>query len=101
MSSRVYRFEFDRDVPLSQIDWFLRLSALFAEGMLGVNYIRLEFERFVDDRHQAITLDGTTEVGAMILKIFRGLVLHYLGEHVLLLQRVDRPRPNESERQAA
>jgi len=75
MSTEVYRFRFEQDIPLEEAEMTLHLATFAAEGLFGRVGVRLETSYFLDGPRRTISVDGTTEVGAAVVRIFTGLVI--------------------------
>jgi len=89
MTTDVYRFVFDEDVSLAEAEQTLLLAGFAAEGLLGQASVRLGFGYFVDEPRRTIIVDGTTDVGDVIVRAFTGLVLREFGETSFKVRRVN------------
>jgi len=102
MATDVYRFEFDRSVPLTEAEMSLHLSLFAVEGLYGEARVRLEASYHLDEARRSITVDGGTEVGAAIVKVFTRLLTREFGEDGFRVRRADKgAAPAEDEAQRA
>ena len=88
MTVDVYRFQFDERIPLEEAEMTLHLATFAAEGLFGRARVRLETSYFLDGPRRTISVDGTTEVGAAVVRIFTGLVIREFGEEAFEVCRV-------------
>lgn len=88
MTTDVYRFEFDRSVPLTEAEMSLHLSLFAVEGLFGQARIRLDAGYHIDERQRAIVVNATSEVGAAIVRVFTSLLLHEFGSDAFHVRRV-------------
>lgn len=79
MNATSYRFVFARTLDLSEAEQSLHLAMFAVEGLFGQARVRLEAAYEVIDDQRAITVDGATEVGAAIVKVYTGLLLREFG----------------------
>jgi hypothetical protein len=89
MATNVYRFEFAQHVPLKEAEMTLQLASIAAEGLFGEARVRLELDYFVDEPYRTIIVDGTTEVGQAVVRIFTGLALVEYGRRAFCVQQVE------------
>lgn len=101
MTVDVYRFEFDQRASLAEAEMTLHLASFAVEGLLGTARVRLDFSYFVDEPRRTIIVDGTTEVGEAIVRVFTGLALREFGEAVFQVRRVDMCPATRTEGRAA
>ena len=102
----VYRFEFEPTVPLTEAELTLHLAIYAAEGLHGEARVRLEVNYHLDTPRNAIIVDGGTEVGAALVKVFTHLLIRQFGEDGFHVRRVEpvsaeTPDPEASSRQTA
>jgi len=80
MTASVFRFEFEPSVPLVEAELTLHLAMYAIEGLYGEARVRLEASYHLDDARRSITVDGGTEVGAALVKVFTRLLIREFGE---------------------
>jgi hypothetical protein len=88
MSVDVFRFRFVADVPLDEAEMSLQLATFAVEGLFGPARVRLDVGYHLDAPRNAILVDGTTEVGATVVRVFTGLLLREFGEDSFKVERV-------------
>jgi hypothetical protein len=88
MTARVFRFSFSPDVPLDEAEMTLQLATFAAEGLCGMARVRLDFAYHVDAAQGAIVLNGTRDVGAIVVHLFVGLLVREFGEDAFRVERV-------------
>jgi len=89
MTVDVFRFRLSSEVPLEEAEMSLQLATFAVEGLFGVARVRLEFAYHLDSPRQAILVDGTTEVGAAVIRVFTSLLLREFGEDAFQVERVN------------
>ena len=101
MTTDIYRFEFDREVALEEAEMSLHLAMFAVEGLFGQARVRLDAGYHLDDPRHAIIVDGSSEVGMAVVRVFTGLSLREFGEESFRVRRVDACRAPVAEGQAA
>lgn len=74
-----YRFQFEPDVSLTEVEQTLHLALFAVEGLFGEARVRLEASYRLDERGDAILVNGISDVGAAVVKVFVGLLLREFG----------------------
>ena len=83
-----YQFDFEPKVSLTEAEMSLHLAMYAVEGLYGEARVRLESSYHIDESHRAITVDGGTEVGAAVVKVFTRLLGREFGEDAFRVRRV-------------
>ncbi len=99
MTTDVYRFEFDDRATREEAELTLHLATYAVEGLFGAARVRMDAGYHVDEPHHAITIDGTTDVGAALVQVFTSLALREFGEEAFRVRRM--PVPTAAEGRAA
>ncbi len=89
MTANVFRFEFEPRVSLTEVEMSLHLAMYAVEGLYGEARVRLEASYHLDEPQRAITVDGSTEVGAAAVKVFTRLLGREFGEDAFRVRRVE------------
>ncbi|MCK6486641.1 MAG: hypothetical protein L6R00_21230 [Phycisphaerae bacterium] len=89
MTANVFRFGFVPAVPLSEAELTLHLAIYAAEGLHGEARVRLDVRYQLDQPANAIIVDGETEVGATLVKVFTHLLIRQFGEDGFQVRRVE------------
>lgn len=82
------RFQVDDNISLNDAEMSLHLAMFAVEGLFGRARVRLDAEYELNEQDHAIDVDGSTEVGAMIARVFTGLLLREFGEDSFQIQRM-------------
>jgi hypothetical protein len=101
MTSNVFRFQFDNDVPLVEAEMSLHLSIYAVEGLFGQAHVRLEASYYLDEPHRVIIVDGTSDVGSAVVRVFTNLLLREFGEDSFRVRRVGASLAPRTEGRAA
>ena len=80
MTVDVFRFEFDRTVSLIEAEMTLHLAMIALEGLVGPARVLLDAAYHVDEARHVLIVDGTTPIGAALVRIFTGLIVREFGE---------------------
>ena len=89
MTTSVHQFVFRPSVPLVEAELTLHLATYAVEGLFGEARVRLEVGYHLNDARRSITVDGGTEVGAALVKVFTSLLLREFGEDGFQVRGVD------------
>jgi hypothetical protein len=97
MGKQVYRFSFNPEVSMQDVESFLLLAVLAAEGLHGKARVRLDAAYGVDEAKRSCVVDASTQVGQDVAAIFAGFAQCVFGPGAV---RVDRaaasPPPDEA-----
>ena len=80
MFAGVFRFSFDQHVPIEDAEMTLHLAMLAAEGLFGKPRVAMEFRYEIQPFDNVIDIDGESEVGVAVARIFAGLLLREFGD---------------------
>ena len=89
MSKEIYRYEFDEDVPIEEVEASLLLAVLGAESLHGSAQVRLDAAHFFDAAKRSCAIDSTTEVGRDVNRLFVGFLQREFGEDVFRVERAE------------
>lgn len=87
--SGAFQFKFELHVSLVDVELSLHLAMFAVEGLAGQVRVRMDARYHVDQEGHAIFVDGGSQVGLMISRVFAGLLLRELGEDAFCLHQVD------------
>ena len=93
---KIYRFEFQQDVPGKVIEEHLYWAVFNAESVFGKPKVRLDASFYFDHQKNVCVIDKTTEVGQHIAQVFTSLITRAFGEDSF---KVERLPPKEKSRQ--
>jgi hypothetical protein len=88
MTTGVYRFTFDKEIALTDAEATLHLAMIAAEGLFGNAIVRMDVSFEADQAGRSLTVDGTTPVGAAVVRMFTSLMLREFGEDAFTVRRV-------------
>ena len=80
MFAGVFRFSLARQLSIEEAEMTLHLAMLAAEGLYGSPRVAMELRYELHALENAIEVDGETEVGTSVARIFAGLLLRQFGE---------------------
>lgn len=100
MTDNAYRFAFESDGACAEAEMTLHLAIFAVEGLFGQARVRLEAGYDVDESQYAITIDATTEVGAVVVQAFTGLLLREIGADAFEVRSVAAPTVVANEKAA-
>jgi len=85
---KVYRFEFQQDVPPKEVEENLFWAVFNAESVFGKTKVRLDASFLFDRDKNVCVIDKTTDVGQHIAQVFAALITHVFGEEAFKVARV-------------
>jgi hypothetical protein len=89
MSQTVYRYQFNKKVPLQEVEDSLMLAVLAAEGIHGRSRLQLDAKFLLDKGKKTCVIDAGNEVGIHIACIFTEFLSRQFGEQAFQVKRVD------------
>lgn len=93
----IYRFNFNEKVPFDAVETHLFWSVFTAECEYGKSRVRLEASFYASRDTKQCVIDGSTEVGQAIAKLFTGLISQEYGEGSFKVERLDKKPPEGME----
>ncbi len=97
MNSDFYRYTFDAEVPIEEIESSLLLAVLAAESLHGEAQVRLDASHYFDYESRACVIDANTAVGRDVNRLFVGFFRREFGEDAFVVERVDSIPNRETE----
>lgn len=88
MTNGIYKFEFTDGVDMEEAERTLHLAILAAEGIFGPAWVRVDAGYQRDLGRRTITVDGRTEVGEVVVRVFTSFVTREFGEMAFRVGRV-------------
>jgi hypothetical protein len=83
----VYRFEFVHRVDIDEVEQTLALSILAVGCLQGLAAIRLDAGYAIDRDSRVIVVDGDTETGRAVTRVFTGFCIHEFGDDAFSVSR--------------
>jgi hypothetical protein len=93
MHRSVYRFTFAEGADMEEVEGTLILAILAVGCLCGEPAIRLDAGYAVDAEQRTVAVDGTTETGRAVTRVFTGLAIHEYGDESFSVARSDDPLP--------
>ena len=87
MNREIYRYDFDSEVPIRDVEESLLLAVLAAESLHGRALVRLDASFQLDPKKRSCVVDAATEVGRAIARIFTGFLTREFGEDAFKVAR--------------
>jgi len=88
VNRELYRYNFDSEVPIRDVEESLFLAVLAAECLHGRSLVRLDASFCLDPKKRSCVVDSATEVGRAIARIFTGFLSREFGEEAFKVKRV-------------
>jgi len=90
MGARIYRYQFDKGVPMLEVEQSLHLAILAVECLHGEARVRLDVGYSISEEKRALVVDAGTQVGQDICRIFTGFAIKEFGEDAFKVRRLER-----------
>ena len=101
MKTSVFRFQFEPNVSHIEAEQTLHLSIFAVEGLFGQARVRMDASYYTDEPRRTFLVDGTTEIGDAVVRVFTSLLTRELGEDGFQVRRVEsNPAPRTEGRVA-
>jgi hypothetical protein len=91
----IYRYRFERDVPLKAARESLLLAVIAAECLHGETQVRLDASYRFSRQRRSCVIDASTDVGRDISRLFTGLAIREFGEDAFQVERIQDSHPEE------
>ncbi len=79
MTKDLYRYTFEPDVPLENLEASLLLAILATESLHGEAQVRLDAAHYLDQAKRACVIDAGTAVGRDLNRLFVGFIRGEFG----------------------
>ena len=87
MNRSVYRYVFDGKIPFEDVEESLLLAVLAAESLHGRSALRMCTSFYLEREKRSVAVDGDSQVGEHIARIFTGLLTQEFGEEAFRVTR--------------
>src|SRR4051812_48079136 len=87
----VYRYAFDRNTEIAEIEASLLLALVSCESLHGEVQVRLDAAHLLDERKRVCVIDAATPVGRTLNKLFTGYLRREFGENSFTVERLNGP----------
>lgn len=98
MNRDIYRFKFDRRVPMDSVASSIFLATLAAEALHGRAELLLDGAFYLDEKRHRCIVDARSAVGRTIARIFTGFLGHEFDEDLFDIERIPGPPNPESKK---
>ena len=95
MNTHVYKYCFDDSVDLDEAELTLHLAIHAAEGLYGEALVRMEVGYRRDDGQRCLYIDGATDVGQAVVRVFTAFTIKEFGSTAFTVSSAPRVRPAE------
>ena len=89
MTRDVYRFTFNTDAPIEEVEASLLLAILATESLHGQCQVRLDAAHYLDPARRACVIDAGTPVGRDLNRLFTGFIGREFGQDAFSVERVE------------
>ena len=96
----VFRFTFDHRTSLIEVKMCLYMAMIALEGLFGEAAVRLDASYYADEPRNTIIVDGTTTVGATLVRVFTALLLNTFDAEAFDVRRVESANQAASNQEA-
>ncbi len=91
MTADIYRYVFNEDIEMDEIETSLLLAVVAAESLHGESQVRLDASHYLDPIKRACVIDAATCVGRDVNRLFVGFLRREFGEDIFRVERVTEP----------
>ena len=95
MDKQVYRFSFNPEVSMEDVENFLLLAVLAAEGLHGKARVRLDAAYGMNGAKRSCVVDANTQVGQDMAAIFAGFAMCVFGPGAVRISRAAASPPSD------
>ena len=83
----VYRIAFRDSIDMERVEQVLLLAILAVGCLHGAAAVRLDAGYAIDPHERTVAIDGTTEIGRAVTRIFAGFCIHEFGDDAFGIDR--------------
>lgn len=91
MAHDTYRYVFQANVPLEEVESSMLLALMATESLHGETQVRLDASHYLDSDRRACVIDASTTVGRDLNRLFLGFLNREFGPDSFQVQHVDTP----------
>ena len=89
MNRDVYRYSFDDSIPMEDVESSLLLAILGVESLHGESQAHLDARYLLDAELRVCVIDGSTQAGADLNRLFNGYLRREFGADQFQVKRMD------------
>jgi hypothetical protein len=90
MTSDLYRFRFNADLPVDEIEDTLALAVIATEGLHGESQTLLDAGHAYDPAARSCVIDASSDVGRDLNRLFAGFLRREFGPNSFWIERLHR-----------
>ena len=79
MHREVFRYSFDPEISMQEVEETLHLSILAVEGLHGESQVRLDASYCIAPEKHVLVVDASTAVGSDLARIFTSFAIREFG----------------------
>lgn len=87
MNHEMFRYTFDEGVSMNDVEETLLLAVLAIGSLYGESSVRLDASYAMDVDRRGCIIDGSTEVGRGISRVFTGFASREFGDESFTVRR--------------
>lgn len=88
MNPVTYRFSFEPDVSMENIDLTWQMAVYAGEGLFSPAQIELDVQRHRDNAARRLEMTGPAEVMTPLVRVFVSLLIREIGQRKFKAQRL-------------
>ncbi|QDU76924.1 hypothetical protein Pan97_39810 [Bremerella volcania] len=88
MTQELYRYTFEEDVPIEEVEASLLLAVMATESLHGEAQTRLDAAHYLDPTKRACVVDAGTPVGRDLNRLFTGFMGREFGPDAFTVERI-------------
>lgn len=96
MDRLVYRYNFAKHIPISDVEDSLMIAALAAEALHGRAAMKLDASFYLSKKTRTCVIDAETPVGCDIARILTTFITKGYGERAFTVERTEERTNNRS-----
>jgi hypothetical protein len=93
MRAAVYRYDFNNEVPMDEVEASIVLALLGTESLHGECDVQLAAPHYLDRERRTCIVDGSTALGRDFNRLLLGFLRREFGSAAIRIQVVDASRP--------
>jgi hypothetical protein len=101
MRQLLYRYAFNPDISIEEVEVSLLLALLAVESLHGETQTCLDTAHAFDAGKRACVIDATTAVGRDLARLFTGFLRREFGDTAFRVERLGAPLPRARKAPAA
>ncbi|MCC7424470.1 MAG: hypothetical protein IT428_29740 [Planctomycetaceae bacterium] len=88
-----YRYQFEPEVPLDDVEAALVLALFAVESLRGPAEARLDVRHLLDVEKRVLVIDAETPAGRDLAKVFIGFLRRETAENGFTVRQIDKTTP--------